>query len=104
MRRELYAALQCTDMTKYRKSVRESNEFGNFDDKRRKLGDLLVYRPAAGSFFRICTTTVSYAFCLPFLSISLSCLLVSDKRKVQKHFKYSVTAKASKEDNEDTHK
>ena len=31
--------------------MRKRNEFGNFDDKRRKFGDPLVYRPAAFSFF-----------------------------------------------------
>ena len=31
--------------------MRKRNEFGNFDDKRKKFGDPLVYRPAAFSFF-----------------------------------------------------
>ena len=35
------------------KTIRESNKFGNFDNKIRKFGDLLVYRPAAGSFFHL---------------------------------------------------
>ena len=32
--------------------MRKRNEFSNFDDKRRKFGDPLVYRPAAFLFAR----------------------------------------------------
>ena len=42
------------------KTMSKRNEFGNFDEKRRKFGDPLVYRPAAFFFFFfLITTTVS---------------------------------------------
>ena len=68
------------------KTKRESNEFGNVDGNRMKLCDLLVYRPAAGSFLHLYNDRF-----LGFLSVlfqyNYSCLLVRDKRKVQIHLK-----------------
>ena len=66
--------------------MRESNKFGNFDDKRGKLGDLLVYRLAADSFFHLYNDRF-LGFLSALLQYNYSCLLVSDKRKVQKHLK-----------------
>ena len=69
-----------------RKQYANATDFGNFDYKRRKLGDLLVYRPAAGSFFHMCNDRF-LGFLSALFQYNYSCLLVSDKGKRQKHLK-----------------
>ena len=66
--------------------MRKRNAFGNFDEKRRKFGDPLVYCTAAFFFsFFVITTTVSFFSALA--PYKHSWLLVSNGTKMQKQLK-----------------